>query len=96
MPPSGGYKGVRAWKIYSPETHHWTGIRWTPAFRRYYESLDDIDRRAEVALIKRAVGDREYHLAHNPFEWVDEYIRNPKYEMQYTARRRRGGYDKFL
>lgn len=96
MPPSGGYKGVRAWKIYSPETHQWSGIRWTPAFRRYYESLDDIDRRAEVALIKRAVGNRSYQLSHNSFEWVDDYIRDPKYEMQYTARRRRGGYDKFL
>lgn len=97
MAPSGGYKGIRAYKIYSPDTGKESGLKWHPAYRRYYASLDPIDAAAEVTLLKSRLSRRYPRMQNWSFNTFDSYLRDPEHEMQlYSARRRRGGYEKLF
>ena len=42
------YVGVRCYKIYSPSTGHYTGVKFSPSFINSFNRMDLIDQCAQI------------------------------------------------
>ena len=98
MSAPSGYVGVRCYKIWSPQTGHYTGWKFAPAYINAFNRMDIIDQMSEVHDIRthlfaeRGVNPRAAHIINDASfaSWCTFIRRNP---LNY---RRRGRYEPFF
>lgn len=100
------YSGPRVYHIWSPETGQYSGWKFDPAYIKYFNSLDWIDKSVEIARLKaRKAGNPQYPLFHlhkrshvvsdyDRRAWTNYINRNPISFLSY--RRRKGGYKRYF